>query len=453
MTRIFNLNPEQIDEIKRQYHLLKDNDIILNEREYGSQSYTERNPFLRDYARVLYSSSFRRLQGKMQIVGIDSAAFYRNRLTHSLEVAQIATNIAYILAESCGEEGKMYTDDIHLIGAAALAHDIGHPAFGHKGERVLNDLASKSQLHFEGNAQNFRVLRCLEQKDPGHKGLNLTNRTLLAINKYLVKESDHVKKFMYEDDYEYLKKIREKITGLEDSRTLDVQIIELADDIAYAVHDLEDGLFLRNFSIDEVLFMLNKNGKERSYQQFKEFVDDAIQYSSKEGEANVQDYSTLFRKRLTSQLTDKFVMDITLSNVSDNDAKIHGTGKNQELTLNNYKELLSNLKRVVFAGTTRYDSVKLYESRGEVVIRTLFSIYFSKETDEDGKLLPPDYRPDKLWRDCKTDEEKNGYERSMARHSIDYIAGMMDTFAIEAYERLTRQSFNDIDIEQLCELH
>ena len=104
----------------------------------------------------------------------------------------------------------MYKDDIYVLEAAALAHDIGHPAFGHKGERVLNDIAKNSGMRFEGNAQNYRVLRKLEIKDPKWQGLNLTYRTLLAINKYIVSEYTGEGKFMYQDDYVFLNKVREQ---------------------------------------------------------------------------------------------------------------------------------------------------------------------------------------------------------------------------------------------------
>lgn len=451
MTRKFDFNDDQIKEVHRQYAMLhnNDSDSILNKREYGDEGYTERNPFQRDFARILYSPSFRRLQGKMQIVGIKTSAFYRNRLTHSLEVAQIATSIARILAVTCDRYQKMYVDDLHLVEAAALAHDIGHPAFGHKGERVLNQLGQNFGIHFEGNAQNFRVLRYLEKKEPGHRGLNLTNRTLLAINKYIVREADNIQKFMYTDDYDYLMDVRSKADGLTDVRTLDVQIIELADDIAYAVHDLEDGLSLRNFTIDEILFMLKKKSSE-AYDLFKDIVDEALEYSDADYIDNVQDHSKLFRMRLTSRLTDTFIMDITVRDVTEDEAKQHGTRISKELSLGKYKKLLDNLKKVVFACTTRDNSVQLYESRGEVVLKTLFSIYSDPKVDEDGKLMPPDYRPGLEWKKCKNSlDQKEKYMHELSQCSIDYIAGMMDTFAIEEFEQLTHMKFDNIDIFDL----
>ena len=149
---IMNLTADDIKEIKRQDKLI--HTAKISEREYGLKGYDTRNPCQRDYARILYSAAFRRLQGKMQILGIETSAFFRNRLTHSLEVAQIAKGIRWQLDRDC--YGKDTTlSDMFLLDAAALAHDIGHPAFGHKGERVLNDLLSPSDMHFEGNAQNF----------------------------------------------------------------------------------------------------------------------------------------------------------------------------------------------------------------------------------------------------------------------------------------------------------
>ena len=99
---------------------------------------TQRNPYHRDFTRILYSSSFRRLQGKMQILGIQNDAFFRNRLTHSLEVSQIARNIASKIGKTIGEDAYTVNTDLYVVEAAALAHDIGHPAFGHSGERCLD---------------------------------------------------------------------------------------------------------------------------------------------------------------------------------------------------------------------------------------------------------------------------------------------------------------------------
>lgn len=168
----------------------KQQESLLTQLEYRTMAQSDSRTFgrdesMRDYARVLYSSSFRRLQGKMQLLGIDSSRFNRNRLTHSLEVAQIARSIAMdlglgnsVVAETC-----------------SLAHDIGNPPFGHAGEEILNEL-SLDFGGYEGNAQAFRILRTLEKKHYSYDGLNLTIRTLFGITKYFHKR-EHNKKNSY----------------------------------------------------------------------------------------------------------------------------------------------------------------------------------------------------------------------------------------------------------------
>lgn len=392
------LTTDDKKELKRQYDLLHNSDC-LTERENTTIEYSSRDVFHRDYARVLYSPSFRRLQCKMQILGVNSAAFYRNRLTHSLEVCQIARSIAYDLAKSCDGKAMYYSstrslNDLCCLEAAALCHDIGHPAFGHSGERALDKIAKQFGMRFEGNAQNFRVLRTLEKYDPTIKGLNLTYRTLLAINKYIVREDANVGKFMFADDYDKLNEVRREAQLLR-QRTLDVQIIELADDIAYAVHDLEDALAIRAFNIDELRYVLNVKKKELRRKlnegKYAEISDDNIDYSldvfdkiisEARNEAHncnsyntPQEYSQVFRKKLVSLLTNSLVKNVTLCTVSEKEAKIHGTDINRELGLYNLKPLCSLLKDAIFECATRDEDIALYEKRGEIVINSLFHAF------------------------------------------------------------------------------
>lgn len=417
----------QKDEIKMQYSLLRNG--VLSEREHGSEGYSPRDNYHRDYTRILYSSSFRRLQGKMQILGIEDSAFFRNRLTHSLEVSQIAHSIAAEIGDKC----NIYQDDLFIIDAAALAHDIGHPAFGHKGERVLDEIAKSVGKRFEGNAQNFRVLRTLEKKEPSILGLNLMARTLLAINKYVVCEDKKVKKFMFKGDYEYLEEVRKKV-GLQNRRTLDVQIIELADDIAYSVHDLEDGLAFRYFSIDELLYAIKK-ADEQSYIKLKGIVDNAKNYALNSSSYDtIQEYSQVFRKRLVSDLTYKFVNDIVLNEVSEEDSRIHGTDNGQmELQLNEYKNLCKNLKETIYKCATRDTNIAMYEAKGEVILKSLYSVLSDEKINKNGYLFPPDYRP------------KDDY--SLQQGCIDYLAGMMDNFAIGMYEQFWGTSYENVVIK------
>lgn len=439
-----------IKEIKRQDKLLQNNTRIWG-REHGLKGYPTRNPYQRDYARILYSSAFRRLQGKMQILGIETSAFFRNRLTHSLEVAQIAKGIRMQIDKKCYDRDSKI-GDLFLLDAAALAHDIGHPAFGHKGERTLNALLSPLALHFEGNAQNYRVLRHIEKKDPEFTGLNLSYRTLLAINKYLVKESAGTEKFMYAEDYDFLDKFRAS-NQLSNIRTIDVQIIELADDIAYAVHDLEDALAQNYFTIDEIIYEMSVRDNTT-----KKFSDDEINYAHKtllnlvrkarekanksSSHYNLQEYSQVFRKTLTTMLTSLFVNDVMLGEITEKEAFEHGTiaGSN-ELKLGATHSLCKILSKKIFKGVTRSPNVALYEERGAKVITSLFELYTDFSANKKGQLLPPDYRPNILSSDTEITKRKK-----FAKAAADYIAGMMDTYAIECYETLFDKPFGSIEI-------
>lgn len=194
-----------------------------------------RDPYERDRARIVHSGAFRRLQGKSQIFAAGWSGYLRTRVTHAMEVAQIARAIA----TNNGLPGS-------LAEAAALAHDLGHPPFGHNGEDALA-FCMAPYGGFEGNAQTFRILTRLEPLTTRHPGVNVTRATLLGVLKY--PGGHHGQPALYEDDardyaaWLYAPSADERGGALlTQSRSVVCQIMDWADDIAYSLHDLEDSL-------------------------------------------------------------------------------------------------------------------------------------------------------------------------------------------------------------------
>lgn len=409
----------------------KEQELILNKLLYRETSSEEtrkigRDDSMKDYARILYSSSFRRLQGKMQLLGINSTNFTRNRLTHSLEVAQIARSIAY----------NLELDKIIFAESCSLAHDLGNPPFGHYGEIILNNLA-KDYGGYEGNAQTFRILRKLEKKHYEYEGLNLTLRTLFGITKYFYKREEKSssflifentkinKKFLYDEDYNFLKNelIRNEITI---TKSIDVQIMDLADEIAYAAHDLEDALSMGIISLGEMIheFKISKDYNKDEYSAYNDFLNivqqvQNIALKSSKLETS-EEYSAVLRKELTSTIVHDLCVDI---GIIEKDGIIQLGFKTKE-------KLSEGLKKLLFNAILRKKDVQHYEKKGEKIIRGLYEVYTDTKYNKNNILLPAEYRK-------RNDKQE--------RLVIDYISGMMDSFAEQEYIKY----FGKSEIEKL----
>lgn len=204
----------------------------------------QRTQFERDRDRVLYSSAFQRLAGITQIVRAGEADVFHTRQQHSIKVAQIGRRLAQWLRKSQREEAEEHGLDPEVVEAACLAHDLGHPPFGHIGEKTLDALVRKGgdQDGFEGNAQSFRILSKLSVRMPDEKGINLTRATLAATLKYpWFRENSGSKRRKWsayrseKTDFEFARQFHRG-----ENKTLEAEVMDWSDDVAYSVHDLED---------------------------------------------------------------------------------------------------------------------------------------------------------------------------------------------------------------------
>jgi len=193
-------------------------EALLSERAFPAPISDERKPFERDRDRVVQSRAFRRLAGKTQVFTSRASDHFRSRLTHTIEVAQVARQVAASLGLNCD-----------LAETLALVHDIGHPPFGHAGERALDECLKAHGLRFDHNLHALRIVERFEQRYAGHRGLNLT----LGAREGIIKHSR---------DYSVVEHPELAAYFLDKQPPLEAQVIDLADEIAYLTADLDDGV-------------------------------------------------------------------------------------------------------------------------------------------------------------------------------------------------------------------
>lgn len=403
--------------------------------ENAKQRVSVRDDFERDYGRIIHSAAFRRLQAKTQVIAVSEGDFHRTRLTHSLEVAQIARGISTSLNDN--DIFLKDTDDkidTSLVEAAALAHDLGHPPFGHQGERALNKCMRRLDLNFEGNAHTFRLLTYLEGSRG--MGLDLTRASLLSILKYpaVMKDINNInvldkppKSSVFDEDEAMFKWViqefstdeQEYITEHSDfvdgkhyntiNKTLECSIVELADDIAYATYDLEDSLKLNLIERAHLLKVLESH-KGTTSNRITAAIDRFLSHNDNEK------YRV---KQLFADLVSGFINDITI------EEKMPGLSSKRlrfkAVMPTATTELLEDLKKLVLEHVIMSQRVQTFEWRGGRIIERLFESMIN-----DKRLLPEN---EKFWWSTSSDSHN-------ARLVCDYIAGMTDNYALKMYSRL-----------------
>lgn len=467
-------------------YIKKDLLRLYAEKNVFNSSSSYRTPFRVDYSRLVHSPAFRRLQGKTQLYPSKENDFFRNRLTHSLEVAQIAKSIALKINKKYSKRKINIIDiDTDLVEFAALAHDIGHPPFGHQGEEALDDLMIEYG-GFEGNAQTLRLLTRIEKKiydkssdlwDERRYGLNLTSRTISSILKYdniipfsttqrkeyatkLKKDVEPVKGYYQSEDILVQKVKSNVLNGFKtkdgDFKTIECHIMDTADDIAYSTYDLEDTLKAKFCNPLDILF-----ANADLLQKIAEIVGDKLKqkvtvktvadilyglfinqfpriqkWNSKIGSIeelfrfgfalayqNSMKLSSdgYLRTEFTSNLVNSFMDGVE---IIENKKCLALS----EVRLNSETRLtVEVLKRFNFEVNIMSPRLKIAAFRGKEIIQKIFNTL----TAVNGYLLmPDDFRI--LYK--STDNDKDKY-----RIVCDFIAGMTDAYCIEFYARLTSE--------------
>ncbi|WP_281890323.1 deoxyguanosinetriphosphate triphosphohydrolase family protein [Paenibacillus sp. YYML68] len=420
----------------------------LDEQAQGTFS-EEREEYERDYARLIQSPAFRRLQGKSQVFGAGSGDYYRTRLTHSLEVSQIARETARRMNKQypflAAREHPGLVLDADVVECASLAHDLGHPPFGHKGEEVLNHLlAEQYGLKYEGNAQNFRILMFLEKRAGSGSGLDLTAAVLLAINKYPYSlEEEGRLKGVYGMEWEQgIGMIRERWGMQAGCSTLEAQLMDLCDDIAYSTHDIEDGIRAGKIQMNRTFFesdrlvdnlveeIVNDHGNsDVGWDQIdiKAMVQRVLGEYLAQWEAiyavNGREESRT-RREMKARWVSTFAARVGIIDDTARSWRKVTFVKDgeQDLELLRTMEILKKLAWVTLIKDFR---VQRLQKRSEIMLRQLWDSFI---VPEQGRLiLPPDW---------VESYRRHGHEWTWPRLVADYISGMTDAYAEKVYSEL-----------------
>jgi dGTPase len=353
--------------------------IYSKGRQHSESLDLTRTCFQRDRDRIIHSKSFRRLKHKTQVFVSTERDHVRSRLTHSIEVSQIARHMARLL--------RVNED---LTEAISLAHDLGHPPFGHAGEQTLNDLMINNQ-GFEHNEQSLRIVDILESKYPNFPGLNLSYEVRQGIQKHRTPFDNP--------------------SCSEDSFiSLEAQIVNLADEITYTAHDVDDAIRAKILS-DEILV--------QNVSLWRRYSNEIL-----------SEYANLSDKQYTYLLHSKLITNQIRNVIDQSKANIQHTGLSTLSELQTYtgddiisfssefKDEIKELRAFLFDNYYSHYDIYRSNKKGQMIIKTLFN-----GLSTDFGLIPKEYYQDR---------ESDSKERVIC----DYISGMTDSFALSEYNDL-----------------
>ncbi|HEX7150514.1 MAG TPA: dNTP triphosphohydrolase [Thermoanaerobaculia bacterium] len=413
-----------------------------------------RSAFQRDRDRILYSSAFRRLAGVTQVVGATEGFIFHNRLTHSLKVAQLGRRIAEKLLFAQPELTKDAVPvDPDVVEAAGLAHDLGHPPFGHVAESALKHVASgvSNFEAFEGNPQSFRILTKLAMRSFEQDGLNLSRATLNAVLKYpWLREAagDRSEKWgAYHSERDVFEWARNEDTVAKDVKTAEAEIMDWADDIAYSVHDVEDFFKANLIPLDRLAvsdaeqsrfferakdhIKIVREGQKRKLTPdeqnalFKRFQNEIAPLFPRERFEGTRPQRAVLRT-FTSALIGRYIDAIQLREPSPQSPRAVEIDREIEQEVNLLKEL-------TWVYVIRNPALATQQRGQKQLITFLFNAYREATTEKEPDLLPMSTR-DQLLK-LRADGLDNDSTRT--RLVIDLIASMTEVQALETYQKLT----------------
>jgi dGTPase len=427
----------------------------------------DRSGFQRDRDIILYTSAFKRLSGITQVVSAHTGHVFHNRLTHSLQVAQVGRSLVEKLRKRQGVLANSLNLDPQAVEAGCLAHDLGHPPFGHIAEETLNTMMGERAEGFEGNAQSFRIITELAFRSPDFNGLNLTRSTLRAVLKYpwtfanrpKGKDRKKIRKWgAYGTELAAFEHATGRPGGGPVDRAAEAELMDWADDLTYAIHDVEDFYRAGLIPLPQLKLPRNANesGKERD--RFLNYV-----WSRKD---KIHELDGVHQNDLGYILGDvlfaHFTIDGPYEGTQDQRARLRLFTSGlvnryiNALTLvrhrgivrvdidPNLRREVAILKQLTWCYVIEAPSLAIQQYAQKNMIRYLFGVFVQESSNNPCHLLPPYYR--ERLKAIPLSEPQHGV--GVKRIVADLIAGMTEAQVTAIYQRLngivTGSAFEEI---------